>query len=222
MILPEDTIKNMKGQITKQEKIFINQIPAKGIESKIYNEFLQLNNKKTIQLKYRHRNWRDIFPKKTVSEKCSKSLVISSVQFSSVSHVRLFAIPWTAARQASLSITNSRSPPKPMSIESMMPSNHLILCRPLLLLPSIFPSIRVFSNESALCIRWPKYWSFSFNIRGTQIELQWNTLFTHAKTAIIKKTISIGKNVEKSKPSHLSGRKYKKNLATLENNLDVS
>ena len=82
MILPEDTIKNMKGQITKQEKIFINQIPAKGIESKIYNEFLQLNNKKTIQLKYRHRNWRDIFPKKTVSEKCSKSLVISSVQFS--------------------------------------------------------------------------------------------------------------------------------------------
>ena len=69
------------------------------------------------------------------------------------------------ACQASLSITNSRSPPKPMSIESMMPSNHLILCRPLLLLPSVFPSIRVFSNESALQIRWPKYWSFSFNIR---------------------------------------------------------
>ena len=68
------------------------------------------------------------------------------------------------ARQASLSITNSRSPPKPMSIESVMPSNHLILCHPLLLLPSIFPSIRVFSNESALHIRWPKYWSFSFNI----------------------------------------------------------
>ena len=72
--------------------------------------------------------------------------------------------PWTAARQASLSITNSRSPPKPMSIEPVMPSNHLILCRPLLLLPSIFPRIRVFSNESALHIRWPKYWSFSFNI----------------------------------------------------------
>ena len=72
--------------------------------------------------------------------------------------------PWTAARQASLSITNSRSPPKPMSIESVMPSNHLILCHPLLLLSSIFPSIRVFSNESALRIRWPKYWSFSFNI----------------------------------------------------------
>ena len=73
-------------------------------------------------------------------------------------------MPWTAARQASLSITNSRSPPKPMSIESVMPSNHLILCHPLLLLPSVFRSIRVFSNESALRIRWPKYWSFSLNI----------------------------------------------------------
>ena len=73
----------------------------------------------------------------------------------------------TEARQASLSITNSWSPPKPMSIESVMPSNHLILCCPLFLLPSIFPSIRVFSNESALHIRWPKYWSFSFNISPT-------------------------------------------------------
>ena len=73
-------------------------------------------------------------------------------------------IQWIAARQASLSITNSQSPPKPLSIESVMPSNHLILCHPLLLLPSIFPSIRVFSNESALCIRWPKYWNFNFNI----------------------------------------------------------
>ena len=89
-------------------------------------------------------------------------LNFSSVQ--SLSHVRLFATPWTAACQASLSINNSRSPPKPMSIELVMPSSHLILCRPLLLLPSIFPSIRVFPNESALCIRWPKYWSFSFNI----------------------------------------------------------
>ena len=88
-------------------------------------------------------------------------------QFSSIrslNHVRLFATPWTEARQASLSITNSWSSPKPMSIESVMPSNHLIFCRPLLLLPSIFPSIRVFSNESVLRISWPKYWSFSFNI----------------------------------------------------------
>src|SRR5574340_712478 len=87
---------------------------------------------------------------------------VSSVQ--SLSHVQLFATPWTAARQASLSITNSWSLPKLMSIESVMPSNHLILCRPLLLLPSIFPSIRVFSNASALSMRWPKYWSFSFSI----------------------------------------------------------
>ena len=77
---------------------------------------------------------------------------------------RLFTTPWTAARQASLSITNSWSLPKLMSIDLVMPSNHLILCHPLLLLPSIFPSIRIFSNESALRIRWPKYWSFSFNI----------------------------------------------------------
>ena len=90
--------------------------------------------------------------------KCS----VSSVQL--LSHVQFFATPWPTACQASLSITNSRSPPKPMSIELVMPSNHLILCRPLLLLPSIFPSIRVFSNESAVHIRWPKYWRFSFNI----------------------------------------------------------
>ena len=84
----------------------------------------------------------------------------SSVQ--SLSRVWLFATPWTAACQASLSITNSRSLPKLMSIESVIPSNHLILCRPFLLPSSIFPSIRVFSNESALHIRWPKYWSFTF------------------------------------------------------------
>ena len=86
---------------------------------------------------------------------------LSSVQL--LSRVRFFATPWTAAYQASLSITNSRNLIKPMSIKSVMPSNHLILCHPLLL-PSIFPSIKVFSNESDLCIRWPKYWSFSFNI----------------------------------------------------------
>ena len=81
-----------------------------------------------------------------------------------LSHVQLFVTPWTVARQASLSITNSQSLLKPMSKESVMPSNHLILCHPFLLLPSIFPSIRVFSNESVLCIRWPKYWSFSIGI----------------------------------------------------------
>ena len=89
-------------------------------------------------------------------------IIFGSVQ--SLSRVQLFATPWTAARQASLSITNSQSLPKPMCSKSVMPSNHLILCHPLLLLPSVFPSIRVFSNESVLRIRWPKYWSFSFNI----------------------------------------------------------
>ena len=89
------------------------------------------------------------------------------LQFSSVqllSHVRLFVTPWTAARQASLSITNSQSLLKLMSIESVMPSNHLILCHLLLLPPSIFPTIRIFSNESVLHIRWPDYWYFSFSI----------------------------------------------------------
>ena len=95
-------------------------------------------------------------------QKISKSDCCSVVQ--SFSDIRLFATPWTAARQASLFFPVSLSLLKLMSIESMMPSNHLILCRPLLLLPSIFPSIRVFSNESALHIRWPKYWSFSFSI----------------------------------------------------------
>ena len=88
---------------------------------------------------------------------------VSSVQFR-CSVVSDSVILWAAAHQASLSITSSRSLLKHMSIESVIPSSHLILCRPLLLLPSIFPSIRVFSNESALCIRWPKYWSFSFSI----------------------------------------------------------
>ena len=89
-------------------------------------------------------------------------MMLSSVQ--SLSRVRLFATPWTAGHQASLSTTTSRSLLKLMSIKSVIASNHLILCCPLLLLPSVFPSIRGFSNESALCIRWPKYWSFTFSI----------------------------------------------------------
>ena len=89
-------------------------------------------------------------------------LLFSSVQL--LSHVWLFVTPWTAARQAFLSITNSQSLLKLILIESVMPSNHLILCQPLLLLPSIFPSIRVFPNEVVLLIRWPQYWGFSFSI----------------------------------------------------------
>ena len=97
----------------------------------------------------------------------SGTMTMSSVQFSSgqsLSHVRLFVTPWTAASQASMSITNSWSLLRLMSTETVMSFKHLILCDPLLLLPSIFPSIRVFSNESVLHIRWPKYWSFSFSI----------------------------------------------------------
>ena len=102
--------------------------------------------------------------------------LLNASQFSSVqllSCVRLFATPWAKALQASLSITNSQSTPKPMSIELVMPSNHLIICHPLLLLPSIFPRIRVFSNESAFRIRWPKYWSFSFNISPSNNTQDW-------------------------------------------------
>ena len=98
----------------------------------------------------------------TLKTPATETKRVSSVQL--LSPVQLFVTPWTAAHQASLPITNSWSLPKLMSIESLMPSNHLILCHPLLPSPSIFPSIRVFSNESALHIRWPKYWSFSFNI----------------------------------------------------------
>ena len=109
-----------------------------------------------------------------------KQSIVCKHQFSSVqllSSVQLFVTPWTAACQASLSITYSQSLPKLMSIESVMPSNHLILCCPLFLLPSIFPNIRVFSNESALHIRWPKYWRFSFNILGIPMNTQdWSPL----------------------------------------------
>ena len=104
--------------------------------------------------------------KKSVMVICH-TLILFIIQFSSVqslSCVRFFATPWIAARQASLSITNSRSSLRLTAIESVMPSRHFILCRPLLLLPPIPPSIRVFSNESTLCTRWPKYWSFSFSI----------------------------------------------------------
>ena len=114
--------------------------------------------------------WKHIVCSILFYEECRKLLsdlwfhILHSVQFSSIqllSHVWLFATPWTAAHQASLSFTNSRSLLKLMSIESGMPSNHLILCCPLFLQPSIFPSIRIFSSESVLRIRWPKHWNFS-------------------------------------------------------------
>ena len=124
----------------------------------------------------------------TVTKVSVSSIERTILQFSSVrllSRVQLFATPWTAVHQASLSITNSQSLPKLMSIESVMPSNHLIPCRPLLLLPLIFPSIRVFSSESALCIKRPKYWSISFNISPTNehpglisFRMEWLDLLT--------------------------------------------
>ena len=112
---------------------------------------------------YIHLGYFNFFLNFLVARQHSKTkLIFSSVQL--LSHVRLFETPWTAACQASLSITNSQSLLKLMSIELVMPSNYLILCHPLLLLPSTFPNIRVFSNELALHIGWPKYWSFSFSI----------------------------------------------------------
>ena len=112
-----------------------------------------------------------IQPSNPLSSPSPPALNLSQHQFSSVqllSHVWFFVTPWTAARQASQSITNSQSPPKRISIELVMPSNHLILCCPLLLLSSIFPSVRVFSNESALHIRWPKYWEFQLQHQSFQ------------------------------------------------------
>ena len=100
----------------------------------------------------------------TMDEREKLYIVVTFSSVQSLSHVQLFATPWITACQASLSITNSKSSPKLMSIELVMPSSHLIVCRPLLLLPPIPPSIRVFSNESTFCMRWPKYWSFSFSI----------------------------------------------------------
>ena len=148
------SIRNMKCAITVLSTV---QRPwARCVN--LYSNFQGLLSSLTNQ-KYQGKQW---YPKDSYSPKILKYRLISSVQ--SLSRVRLFAIPWTAARQASPSITNSRSLLKLMSTESVMLSNHLILCCPLLLLLSIIPSIRVFSDESVLPIRWPKYWSFSFNI----------------------------------------------------------
>ena len=127
--------------------------------------------------------------------------------------VRLFVIPGTAARQASLSITNSQSLPKLMSIESVMPSNHLILCHPLLLpvfSPSIFPSIRVFSNELALPIRWPKYWSFSFSIspfneysRLISFRIDWCDLSRVFSSTTVQKHQFFGAQLSSQSNSHI-------------------
>ena len=131
------------------------------------------------------------------------------IQFSSVqllSHVQLFATPWMVACQASLSITNSLSLLKLISIELVMPSNHLVLCHPLLLLPAIFPSIRVFSNESALRVRWPKYWSFSFNISPSSEYSDWFPLHLSGWISLQSKGLStVFSNTNSSVLSFLYG-----------------
>ena len=119
-------------------------------------------------------------------------MYVSSVQ-------SLFTTPYTAARQASLSIANSQSLLKLISIELVMPSNHLILCHPLLLLPSVFPSIRVFSNESALCIRWPKYWSFSFSISPSMNIQGW---FILGLTSLILLSKGLSKVLKSTSQKH--------------------
>ena len=132
-------------------------------KSLLFSVFPQWIVYSLILIMYLLRFWKKIYCELSVNSKLS-------VQFSSVqllSHVWLFVTPWIAVHQASLSITNLRSLPKLVSIESVMPSNHHVLCCLLLLLPSIFLSIRVFSNESALLIKWPNYWSFSFNISSS-------------------------------------------------------
>ena len=123
---------------------------------------LTIVNSAAVDIELHASFWIKVFVFSRCMSGCGTAVQFSSVQL--LSCVWLFVTPWTTARQASLSITNSQSPLKPMSIELVIPSNHIILCHPLLLLPSMFPSIRVFSNESGLRIRWPKYWSFSFTI----------------------------------------------------------
>ena len=151
----KETISKVKRQLFEWEKIIVNETTDKGLISKIYiSSYNSMPENQTTQSKSGGRTWTDISPKKT-------SVQFSSVQ--SLSRVWLFVTAWTAARQASLSITNSWCLLKLVSIELVMLSNHLIFCRPLLLPPSIFPRIRVFSDESVLCIRWPNYWSFRIN-----------------------------------------------------------
>ena len=150
---------------TVVSRTFVRRTPSKGrdivsLQSKV-QVCLPSNVRKTIQLSPRAPT-RVCGPRWRIHlTKLRSKAAMFHFQFS---HSLIFATPWTAARQASLSITKPQSSLKLTSIESVIPSNYLILCRPLLLLPSIFPSIKVFSNESVLCIRWPKYWSFSFSI----------------------------------------------------------
>ena len=188
----------MKRQHSEWEKIFANETTDKGLISKIYTQLIQLNIKitknpikKWMKDLNRHFSKEDIQMAKKHVKRCSTSLIILFSSVQSLSRVRLFVIPWIAACQASLSITISPSSLKLMSIESVMPSSHLILCRPLLLLPPIPPSIRVSSDESTLHMRWPKYWSFSFSIIPSKehpglISLEWTGWISLQSKGLLK------------------------------------
>ena len=159
----KETINKVKRQPSEWEKIIANETTDEGLTSNIYKQLIQLNTRKTNNpIKKWAKDLNRYFSKEDIQmankhmKRCSTLLIIQFSSVQSLSRVRLFATPWIAACQASLSITNSQSS---LKLTSVMPSSHLILCRPLLLLPSIPPSIRVFSNESTLRMRWPKYWS---------------------------------------------------------------
>ena len=165
-------------------------------------------------IEQRHWNYKKVPVEVTEKTIIELKNTLSSVQ--SVSHVWLFATLLTTARQASLSIINSQSLPKPMSIESVMASNYLILCHPLLLPSSIFPSIRVFSNESALRIRWPKYWSFSFNINPSNehsglisVRMDWLDLL------VIQRTLKNLSQHHSSKASFFGSQLYTPALTSI-------
>ena len=152
-------------------------------------------------------------------------MVTQSSSVQSLSHVKLFATPWTAACQTSLSITNSGSLLKLMSFESVIPSNHLILCRPLLLPPSIFPSFRVFSNESVILIRWPKYWSFSIspsNEYSGLISFRMDWLDLPCVQGTLSRVFSNGTVQKHQLTSHLKPKEIKPNVLLWKHNEDPS